>query len=100
MPDKKKGDEGGFGKFLWNGETGELLGRTGGSWGKERKIYMRAIRRFSVVENVLSDVMNVCYLQEKSSFSTLSSLPVSQHSFCFCYTSSSSLLIYKNLNGK
>lgn len=24
----------GFKQFLWNGETSECLGRTGGSWGK------------------------------------------------------------------
>lgn len=35
MP-KSKGDEGGFKKFLWNGDTGEFLGRTGGSWGNLR----------------------------------------------------------------
>jgi len=34
MGDKKKGGEGGFGKFLWNSETGECMGRTGSSWGK------------------------------------------------------------------
>lgn len=26
----------GFKQFLWNGETSECLGRTGGSWGKCR----------------------------------------------------------------
>jgi len=34
MSDKKKGDEGGFLKFLWNGDTSEFLGRTGSSWAK------------------------------------------------------------------
>lgn len=28
----------GFKQFLWNSETSELLGRTGGSWGKLKKI--------------------------------------------------------------
>lgn len=30
MPSKN--DDGGWKKFMWNSETGELLGRTGGSW--------------------------------------------------------------------
>lgn len=30
MPSKN--DDGGWKKFIWNSETGELLGRTGGSW--------------------------------------------------------------------
>ena len=28
----------GFKQFLWNSETSECLGRTGGSWGKLKKI--------------------------------------------------------------
>lgn len=30
MPSKN--DDGGWKKYMWNSETGELLGRTGGSW--------------------------------------------------------------------
>lgn len=37
----------GFKQFLWNGETSECLGRTGGSWGKcrfiRRKFFFREI---------------------------------------------------------
>ncbi len=34
MSDKKPGNDGGFMKFLYNSDTGEVLGRTGSSWGK------------------------------------------------------------------
>lgn len=33
-PPPKLGKWEGFKKFIWNGETSECLGRTGGSWGK------------------------------------------------------------------
>ena len=33
-PSKGNQDNGGFGKFLWNSDTGEFLGRTGTSWCK------------------------------------------------------------------
>merc|ERR1711872_866465 len=29
-----RGKQATFGEFIWNGETGQFLGRTGGSWGK------------------------------------------------------------------
>lgn len=31
----------GFKQFLWNSETSEMLGRTGGSWGKSKKFILR-----------------------------------------------------------
>lgn len=35
----KLGKWDGFKQFLWNGETSECLGRTGGSWGKSLKSF-------------------------------------------------------------
>ena len=29
----------GFKQFIWNSETSEMLGRTGGSWGKLKKSF-------------------------------------------------------------
>jgi hypothetical protein len=35
----KMGKWEGFKHFLWNGETSEVLGRTGSSWGKLKKFH-------------------------------------------------------------
>uniref|UniRef100_A0AAV2L8B6 Uncharacterized protein n=1 Tax=Knipowitschia caucasica TaxID=637954 RepID=A0AAV2L8B6_KNICA len=38
MPKDK--DDGGWKKFVWNSDTGEFLGRTGGSWAKIGFFYL------------------------------------------------------------
>lgn len=39
-PPPKMGKWEGFKTFLWNSETSQCLGRTGGSWGKSIQIFI------------------------------------------------------------
>lgn len=54
MPAQNK-DDGGWKKFLWNSDTGEVLGRTGGSWGKN-KLHFGCYKDFRL-KNFWDDVM-------------------------------------------
>lgn len=57
-PPPKLGKWEGFKKFIWNGETSECLGRTGGSWGKYGRHHVTTKQFRTTVLNLTTMLSN------------------------------------------